>query len=251
MRLSEETAFSRLLPMAVTKPRLRPFLFLLIAAALSSCSSSPTSPSSTFSVSITDIQTSSLSRIGETTQLEATARFSNGTTLPVAATWQSSNPTVATVSGSGLVTAVAAGTVTISATYQGKTGTTNFTVAPGANSMSATIDGTAFTPVDVGVLEASGKLHVWGIDGVAELDISVPAAVGTYQLNGPTKGYVSLLAAHGVGEWDTDVTGGSGTVTVSTLTPTSASGTFSVTLAAEGMPTDTKVVTNGTFNLTF
>ena len=250
MRLSEETPFSRLLPMAGTKPSLRPFLFLLIAAALSSCSSSPTSPSSTFSVSITDIQTSSLSRIGETTQLEATARFSNGTTLPVAATWQSSNPTVATVSGSGLVTAVAAGTVTISATYQGKTGTTNFTVAPGANSMSATIDGTAFTPVDVGVLEASGKLHVWGIDGVAELDISVPAAVGTYQL--ATTGYVSVLAIHGPGEWDSDRTGGGGTVTVSTLTSTSASGTFSVTLAnAIGTATDTKLVTNGTFNVVF
>ena len=247
MRLSEETAFSRLLPMAVTKPRLRPFLFLLIAAALSSCSSSPTSPSSTFSVSITDIQTSSLSRIGETTQLEATARFSNGTTLPVAATWQSSNPTVATVSGSGLVTAVAAGTVTISATYQGKTGTTNFTVAPGANSMSATIDGTAFTPVDVGVLEASRSLYVWGINGVADLEISVPAAVGTYQL--ATTGYASLVLIHLPGEWDTDEAGGGGTVTVSTLTSTSASGTFSVTLAY-GTPPDTRVA-NGVFNVLF
>lgn len=179
--------------------------------------------------------------------MEATARFSNGTTLPVAATWQSSNPSVATVSGGGLVTAVAAGTVTISATYQGKAGTTNFTVAPGANSMSATIDGTAFTPVDVGALKAWG-LYIWGINSVADLEISVPAAVGTYQL--ATTGYVSLLAIPGPGEWDTDVPGGSGTVTVSTLTSTSASGTFSVTLAA-GMPTNTKLVTNGTFSVVF
>jgi hypothetical protein len=117
--------------------------------------------------------------------------------------------------------------------------------------MTATIDGTAFTPVDVGgVLEASGRLHVWGLNDVSDLEIGVPAAVGTYQLT--TTGYVSLLAVHGVGEWDTDVPGGSGAVTVSTLTSTSASGTFSVTLAsAVGMPTDTKVVTNGVFNLLF
>jgi hypothetical protein len=197
-------------------------------------------------VSITDIFTTSLSRIGQTERLEVTARFADGKTQTVAATWQSSNPSVATVSN-GLVTAVAAGTVTISATFQGKTATTNITVAPGANSMTATIDGTAFTPLDVGgVLEASGKLHIWGINEVSDLEIGVPAAVGTYQLT-PTV-YVSLLAVHGVGEWDTDAPGGGGTVTVSTLTSTSASGTFSVTLAAG---TDTKVVTNGTFNVTF
>jgi len=38
---------------------------------------------------------------------------------------------------------------------------------------------------------------------------------------------------------------------VSTLTSTSASGTFSVTLAPEGMTTDTKVATNGVFNVFF
>jgi hypothetical protein len=184
--------------------------------------------------------------------LEATARFADGTTQTVPATWQSSNPSVATVSG-GLVTAVAAGTVTISATVSGKTATTNITVAPGANGMTATIDGMAFTPVDVGgVLEARGSLHVWGINDVSDLEIGVPATVGTYQLNGPTTGYVFLLAVHRVGEWDSDVPGGSGTVTVSTLTSTAASGTFSVTLAsAVGPPTDTKLVTNGTFNVTF
>ena len=228
-------------------------LGLLVALALSCGCSSPTSPSSTLAnVSITDIQTSSLSRIGETERLEATARFADGTTQTVPATWQSSNPSVATVSG-GLVTAVAAGTVTISATVSGKTATTNITVAPGANGMTATIDGMAFTPVDVGgVLEARGSLHVWGINDVSDLEIGVPATVGTYQLNGPTTGYVFLLAVHRVGEWDSDVPGGSGTVTVSTLTSTAASGTFSVTLAsAVGPPTDTKLVTNGTFNVTF
>jgi hypothetical protein len=177
--------------------------------------------------------------------MEAAARFSDGKTLTVTATWQSSNPSVATVSD-GLVTAVAAGTVTISATYQGKTGTTNITVAPGANSMTATIDGTAFTAVDVGALETSGLLYVWGIDGV-DLEMQVPAAVGTYQFGGAPTWYMSLLPT--VGEWTTDAAGGGGTVTMSTLTSTSARGTFSATLVG-GAPPTMKLV-NGVFNVTF
>ena len=44
-------------------------------------------------------------------------------------TWSSSNPAVATVSATGVVTAVALGTVTISATSEGKTGTRSVTVS--------------------------------------------------------------------------------------------------------------------------
>jgi hypothetical protein len=44
-------------------------------------------------------------------------------------TWSSANTSVATVSGSGLVTAVGAGTVAITATSEGKTGTATLTVS--------------------------------------------------------------------------------------------------------------------------
>jgi len=44
--------------------------------------------------------------------------------------------------------------------------------------------------------------------------------------------------------------GASGTITLSTVTSTSASGRFSFTLA-NGMTHDTKVVTNGVFNVVF
>ncbi len=63
-------------------------------------------------------------------QLTAIATLSDGTTQNVtsATTWQSSSATVATVSTGGLVTAVAAGTATITATYQGKSATLGITV---------------------------------------------------------------------------------------------------------------------------
>jgi hypothetical protein len=66
---------------------------------------------------------------GQTQQLTAQATLSNNGTQDVtgSATWSSSNTAVATVSG-GLVTAVASGTATITATYGGKSGTCTVTV---------------------------------------------------------------------------------------------------------------------------
>jgi Big-like domain-containing protein len=69
---------------------------------------------------------------GETRQLIATATRSDGTALTVTsqATWQSSNPTAATVSTAGLLTAAAEGAVDVSATYQGSKGTLHVDVNP-------------------------------------------------------------------------------------------------------------------------
>jgi hypothetical protein len=252
-------------------PRLGRLNFLLVAAASLSCSSPPTSPGpSTFPSSPTAIyivapgQSMTLSRTGQTVQLSATAAFPTGPdpqapfsqTVTAIATWQSSNPAVATVSG-GLVTAVAAGTLTITATYQGKIGTLNLTVALGSV-MTAAIDGAAFNAIQVYLLK-TGALQIFmsGSSALTDphlvLDIAVPAAVGTYDLRSQAESaWASLTETTTPLVWSTDVIGGSGTITVSTLTLTSASGTFSLTLApARGMPTDTKVVTNGVFSVLF
>ena len=60
-----------------------------------------------------------VNEIGETRQLTVVGTFSDGATLPIAqgVTFSSSNPTVATVSGSGLVTGVSIGSATITASY--------------------------------------------------------------------------------------------------------------------------------------
>jgi len=73
-----------------------------------------------------------------TLQLTATAQDSAGHTLgDRTLTWSSSDATIATVNGNGLVSALAPGSATISATTEGKTGTTRLTVTPAA---IATID---------------------------------------------------------------------------------------------------------------
>lgn len=67
--------------------------------------------------------------LAHTLQLSATARDANGNIMPGAAiTWSSSDPTVATVSGTGLVTARAPGAVTITAASGSASGTAAVTV---------------------------------------------------------------------------------------------------------------------------
>ncbi len=67
--------------------------------------------------------------VGQTLQATAVARDgANNPLTSFATTWTSSVPAVATVSSTGLITAVSAGTTVISATSGGKTGTLNVTV---------------------------------------------------------------------------------------------------------------------------
>ena len=67
--------------------------------------------------------------VGQSVTLEACATFSDDTErCEVDATWSSSSPTVATVSGSGVVTGAAPGETTISTVYERNTGRATVTV---------------------------------------------------------------------------------------------------------------------------
>jgi hypothetical protein len=68
--------------------------------------------------------------VGQTSQYNAIANMSDGTTPNVngQAQWSSSNPGVATVGSTGIVTAVAPGQTTITATFQSRSGSVPLTV---------------------------------------------------------------------------------------------------------------------------
>jgi uncharacterized protein YjdB len=82
---------------------------------------------------------------GQTEQFTAIGTLSNNTTenLTSQATWASSDTTWATISSTGLATAVSPGPVTISATFDGITGSTGLTVVP-----APTLQSIAVTPVN-------------------------------------------------------------------------------------------------------
>jgi uncharacterized protein YjdB len=90
-------------------------------------SSAPAVPVASVSVTPT---TASIT-VGHTTQLSATTLDSTGATLTGrSVTWTSSDASIATVSSTGLVTGVGAGTATVSATSEGQVGASTVTVAP-------------------------------------------------------------------------------------------------------------------------
>ena len=138
--------------------------------------------------------------------------------------------------------------------------------------MTATINGKAFSAVVAlavrtsgGVIPPNGTVGVTGNDKFTLpytiLTITVPAVVGTYPLT-PTgtpliqNAAVTDLTTTTNGEqWTVGAagSGGSGSITLSTLTATGASGTFSFTAIASTATgaAGTKVVANGKFNVKF
>lgn len=101
-------------------------LICVVASACGGGSSSPSAPSRQPTVvAITVLGNLSMASAGQTSQLTASASFSNGTSQVVVAqvTWESSDPTVASVSATGLCTAVTFGQAEVRARYQGLVGT--------------------------------------------------------------------------------------------------------------------------------
>ena len=215
----------------------------------------PTAPSSATVSSVAVKGSTDFTSIGQTVQLTATATFSDGATQNVSATatWQALSAG-ATVTSGGLVTAVTSGTVTVQATYQGRSGTAVVRIspiAPSRNSMSATIDGAPWAAISVSVVRIgvssafpSGRLNIQGTNSFTgqyvEAGLTVPAVVGTYASDA-LDAWVDSPAA------GTGAEGDNGTVTLATLTATGATGTFSFKASVAPFT----VVTNGVFNVTF
>jgi Big-like domain-containing protein len=94
-------------------------------------SSGPPPPPPSAAVASVDVQpTSGTIDPGQTLQLTATPRDAAGTALTRAVTWSTSAAAVATVSSTGLVTALTAGSATITATSETRSGTSAINVPP-------------------------------------------------------------------------------------------------------------------------
>jgi hypothetical protein len=87
--------------------------------------------------------------VGNSLQLSATALDANGNAVPgQVTTWRSASPDVATIGGSGVVTAVRVGVATIFATSGGQTGTATIAVSnPPPPDCDASVPVTIGTPV--------------------------------------------------------------------------------------------------------
>lgn len=98
-----------------------------LAAFFAACSAAVTAAAPAPALTGIDVTPATMARVVGTTGQLATAAVPSGATLP-ARTYVSSAPAVATVSATGLVTGVAAGTATITVTSGGFTDTCVVTV---------------------------------------------------------------------------------------------------------------------------
>jgi uncharacterized protein YjdB len=145
---------------------------------------------------------------GQTTQATATTRDANNNILTGRAiAWSSSNTSVATVSTSGLVTAVAAGTAQITATSEGQSGSATFTVtapppvpvasvtvtlASGSGNPGQTTQATATTR-DANNNVLTGRVVTWSSSNNAVATVSTSGlvtavAAGTAQITATSEG---------------------------------------------------------------
>lgn len=108
---------------------------ILIAVAAVGCGGGGSSPTSPVSASVRQVDISAQSggdghflALGQTRQLQARVHYSDGTQriFTSGVTWTSLHTNVATISSSGLVTAVGAGNVVVRATHQGVTSLANW-----------------------------------------------------------------------------------------------------------------------------
>ena len=172
---------------------------------------------------------------GGTTQATATARDANGNVLTGRALgWSSSNGAVATVSASGVVTAVAAGSANIVATVEGKTGQAAVTVAApivpvasvtvslGASSVTAgaTTQATAVTR-DANGNVLTGRAVAWSSSNSAVATVSAAGVVTAV-----AAGSANIIATS---------EGKSGQAAITVTTPIVPVATVTVSLAASSV----------------
>lgn len=180
---------------------------------------SATSEGQSASATITVLQVASVVIAGPTTveigvpaTATAEARSTSGAVLSAPLTWSSSNPNVVSVNGSGALTAVSAGTATISAVASGITGTLALTVVP--RNINAMVDSVRIArglPALIGAMVTrSGGVVAIGVGGTRRATGGAAATVNdVWHIGSNLKAITGMLAAVAVKQeriaWTTTV----------------------------------------------
>ncbi len=211
---------------------------LLVGLAVTCGGDNPSSPSPTPpgppASSVTGLTISgdaSLTSPSETSQLTATAALADGSTQDVTAlsAWNSSDGSIITMSGTGLMTAVALGTAVVEANYRGHTDLLDARVMPDG---SFILSGSVTEPVDLPISDALVEVIGGGTVGPR----ATVAEFGSYRFVG-VSGTVSVKASRsGYRSEEQSVTMSKDRTVNLELQPTTApaqmAGTYELTLTA-------------------
>ncbi|MDB4875472.1 MAG: Ig domain protein group 2 domain protein [Gemmatimonadetes bacterium] len=185
--------------------------------------------------------------IGTTVQLTATTTAANGNILSNRiVTWSSSDPSKAAVSNSGVVTGIAIGTATISATSEGKTGATSVAVAAAPPAPVSSVTVTPFSPS----LVAGTTIQMSATPRDASGNVLINRVI-TWASSDPSHASVSQTSGLVTG-----VATGSAIITATSENQT-GSATVTVTAAASApvasvivTPSNPSIVVGGTIQMT-
>src|SRR6185503_4596269 len=183
----ESISRRRGIPLSITSLR-SPLACALALAVLVDCGGSdatPTGPAKTPVAAVTVTGSSSAMVVGSTLQLTAAAVDANGATLTDRTiTWTSSDTAVATVTASGLVSALASGSATIQATAETKSGSMAISVTATAN--LATVSGDAQAGLTARPLADSLTVKVTTPTGAPAAGTTVTWSATSGTLSSPT-----------------------------------------------------------------
>jgi len=223
-----------------------------IAAGSATITATSEGQSGTAAITVTNVPVASVTvtpasasiQQGQTIQLTATPKDANGNALTGrVVTWSSSNTAVASVNAGGFVTSGAAGSATITATSEGKSGTSAITVtsvpvasvtvspAPGSVQAGQTLQLTA-TPKDVNGNPLTGRTITWSSSNTSVATVSASGLV-----TGVVAGSATITATS---------EGQSGTSAITVTPPSSTCPTSSTAFQNSAFTSQ-----NGSFTATF
>lgn len=177
-----------------------PLLAIAFAVSLSACGDNEPLDPTTQIATVTVTADTSVLAPGESTQLVATASRADGQVVSDAAfTWLSEAPAVATVSATGQVTALGAGTAVLTATTGTVSGTVTITVRVPVASVTLSTDSADVFAGSILVFSAqardaanaplAGRTITWTID-----DPAVASVSGTGVVTGKNPGIATITA---------------------------------------------------------
>lgn len=165
-------------------------LFLLILSGCGGGTNTDAGGSTADLVSISATPSGQTLAVGNTRQFRASGIYSDGTSrnLTTQVTWSSSDTSVATVSSSGLATALSTGTTTITTTSGGISGNTTLTVRSGGSGGTINLAWDSNTEAKL----AGYKIYYGTATGTYDDSIDV-GNVSTFDLTGLTKGQTYFI----------------------------------------------------------
>jgi hypothetical protein len=173
--------------------RVSPVVCLLAAALVAGCSNSTTPPTPVTRADGLTISGLHSLEEGETAALSLTVHLSTGESKTVTdgVTWSSANPSTATVTASGVVTAVATGSAAIRAAFEGISTTATLTVSPGPRTFSGFVHETqptetvAIAGATIVVLDAKGVTQSIVSDAAGRFSVRLPIGSTRFTVTAP------------------------------------------------------------------